>query len=312
MENKSHAFMAGLFVILLGVATLAALYWFGGKREATQDYVVVTQRNVNGLNPQAQVRYRGIRVGKIVAIDLDPADSRNILIPIRINQDVPVTQGTVAKIAYQGVTGLAYIQLEETGKNPALLAADGGRARIPMVPSLLEELGDTGKDAARQAGELIEEARDIFNEDNRRKLSAILDNLERTSGQMVPAVDNLNATLVQARRLLDDRNVRSLSRAAGEAGPLLAEARGLVASLKSAADRLDGLIGESAASGGSALVPRLSEAAGGVSAASRQLNRVLKKIEESPRSLIFGVQGAAPGPGEEGFVPPPSREGVTP
>lgn len=122
MENKSHAFMAGLFVILLGLATVAVLYWFGGKREATRDYVVVTGRNVNGLNPQAQVRYRGIRVGKITAIELAPGDARNILIPIRISRDVPVTRGTVAKIAYQGVTGLAYIQLEETGNDPASLA----------------------------------------------------------------------------------------------------------------------------------------------------------------------------------------------
>ena len=35
MENKSHAFLAGLFAILLGVAMLLALYWLGGDKEKT-------------------------------------------------------------------------------------------------------------------------------------------------------------------------------------------------------------------------------------------------------------------------------------
>jgi phospholipid/cholesterol/gamma-HCH transport system ATP-binding protein len=38
------------------------------------DYTVVTRHNVTGLNLQGQVRYRGIRVGKVEAIELDPAD----------------------------------------------------------------------------------------------------------------------------------------------------------------------------------------------------------------------------------------------
>ena len=37
---------------------------------------------------------------------------------------------------------------------------------------------------------------------------------------------------------------------------------------------------------------------------SRQLNRVLQTLEDSPQSLIFGRQNALPGPGEAGFVAP--------
>ena len=84
MENKSHAFVAGLFALLLGVAVLLAIYWLGGNKDETHDYIVVTKQNIGGLNPQAQVRYRGIRVGKVSDIRLDPDDYSNILITIQL------------------------------------------------------------------------------------------------------------------------------------------------------------------------------------------------------------------------------------
>jgi phospholipid/cholesterol/gamma-HCH transport system substrate-binding protein len=70
MENRSHALVAGLFTLFLGVAVLLSVWWIGGKHETSRDYVVVTQQNVTGLSLQGQVRYRGIRVGKVQAIEL--------------------------------------------------------------------------------------------------------------------------------------------------------------------------------------------------------------------------------------------------
>lgn len=313
MENKSHAFLAGLFVILLGLATVAVVYWFGGEREATREYIVVTRDNVTGLNPQAQVRYRGIRVGKVSDIRLDPADIRNILVTIQVGKDVPVTKGTVARIGYQGVTGLGHILLEETGKDltPLTEGPDGEPPRIAMEPSLLQELTESGKDVINDVRELMASAKALLNDDNRRKVTAILANLEATSGQINPTMENLNATLVQVRQLLNDDTIRKISRAAGEAGPLMTETRALVVRLQTTADKLDVAIGEPAAGGAATLMPRLNEMAADITVTSRQLNRVLKMIESSPQSLVFGTPAAPPGPGEPGFVAP-APQGVKP
>ncbi len=224
MENKSHALVAGLFALLLGAAALLALFWLRGTQDNLREYVVVTRQNVGGLNPQAQVRYRGIRVGKVVDIELDPEDAGNILVTIAVEDDIPLTKGTVAKLAYQGLTGIAHILLLESGKNREPLVAENGQApRIVMVPSLLEELGESGGATLRQAQEVMLAANALLNEENRRRFAATLANLEAASASMKPALDNLNGTLVQVRKLLDDQNVRSLSKAAGEVGPLLAD-----------------------------------------------------------------------------------------
>lgn len=304
MENKSHAFAAGLFALCLGVAAILALYWLGGNHDAARDYIVVTKQNIGGLNPQAQVRYRGIRVGKVSDIRLDPEDYSNILITISVNDDVPLTAGTVAKLNYQGVTGLAHILLLETGKDASPLESkDGAPPRITMIPSLLDELGETGAATLKQARQLMQSANALLNDENRAHLTATLANLESASAHLGPALVNLNRTLLQVNKLLDDRNVRNLSQAAGEVGPLLADTRNLIGRMQVATDKLDIAIGDASAGGTSALMPRLNELAQDFSLTSRQLSRVLRILEDTPQGLVFGAPSPAPGPGEAGFNP---------
>lgn len=304
MENKSHAFAAGLFALILGLAALLATYWLSGSRDASRDYIVVTKQNIGGLNPQAQVRYRGIRVGKVSDIRLDPDDYSNILVTISVNEDVPLTTGTVAKLNYQGVTGLAHILLLETGKDMAPLEPDGDNLpRIAMIPSLLDELGETGAATLKQARQMMASANELLSVENRAHLTATLANLEAASGSMKPALENLNVTLVQMNKLLNDRNVKQLSQAAGEVGPLLSDTRILIGKMQLATDKLDVAIGDASAGGTSALMPRLNELAVDFSMTSRQLSRVLRILEDTPQGLVFGAPAQAPGPGETGFNP---------
>ena len=303
MENKSHAFLAGLFVFLLGAAALLAVYWLGGGKDETNDYVVVTKQNIGGLNPQAQVRYRGIRVGKVSDIRLDPENYANILVTISVSSTVPLTRGTVAKLNYQGVTGLAHILLLETGKDSEpLVPNDDSPPRITMIPSLFDELGEVGSATLKQAQQLMLSANALLSENNIRHLSATLAHLEAGSAGLKPALENLNGTLVQMRKLLDDRNIRQLSRTAGEVGPLLAETRQLLTRMQAATEKFDVAVGDASASGTSALMPRLNELAQDFSLTSRQLSRVLRILEDTPQGLVFGPPALPPGPGEPGFA----------
>jgi len=302
MENKSHAFAAGLFAILLLAATLLAIYWLGGAQDATHDYIVVTKQNIGGLNPQAQVRYRGIRVGKVSDIRLDPDDFSNILITISVNEDVPLTRGTVAKLNYQGVTGLAHILLLETGKDQvALEPNDEKPPRITMIPSLLDELGEVGTATLRQARQLMVSANAMLSDENRKHLTATLANMEAASANMKPTLENLNVTLVQMNKLLDDRNVKKLSVAAAEVGPLLADTRVMIAKMQAATDKFEVAVGDPSANGVSSLMPRLNELATDFSMTSRQLSRVLRILEDTPQGMVFGAPALPPGPGEPGF-----------
>lgn len=310
MENRAHALAAGVFVVLLSLASIAALFWFGGKRDATRELIVVTQQNVTGLNPQSQVRYRGIPVGKVKDIRLDPAELRNILITIEVKQELPLTEGTTARLGYQGVTGLAHVLLEDSGTDGDKLIADVGKLpRIQMQPSLLQELSDSGAGLLREAKEVVTSLKAILRDENRQKMDQIITNLEKGSRGMKPAMDKLNASLSGLRQVLSDENAGRLAKAVNEAGPLMAETRGLVVKLQSVTDKLDRVIGEQSNQGAAALMPRLNEVAGEVVITTRQLNRVLKQLEDAPQSLLFGPPPLQPGPGEPGFLAPPMKQG---
>ena len=291
MENRAHALAAGLFVVVLLLCVAAAAIWFSGRHENTRDYLIVTQRSVTGLNPQAQVRYRGIRAGKVEDIDLDPKNPRDILIRIRIDDDIPITRGTTAQLNHQGVTGLAYVMLEDDGRDAELLqAGEGELPRLTLGPSMMDSLAE----AAARIGRLFDEA---SLKDVRRSLGNVAEATE--------VLKELPLILAQVKKALNDDNLRRLSallshleRTAGEAAPLTAEVRGLVASMQSLSRRFDQL-GQTASDG---TLPRMNELLGELQQNSRQLHRVLENLEDSPQSVIFGRAVASPGPGETGFV----------
>lgn len=312
MENRSHALAAGVFALLLGAAAILSAWWFGGKHQATREYTVVTQKNVTGLSLQGQVRYRGIRVGKVQAIELDPKDLRNILIRISVNESVPVTRGTTAKMGYQGVTGIAHILLEETGTDASPLAGNGGQdPRIVMKASLIDELSDGGAATLAAASDFLASANKLLDAENLQHFAAILRNIEATTANANDAVGQFRQLLAQTPesiRLLNATLARA-EQAAGKATPLLVEGRALVVRLKAVSDKVDRLLGDPSPSGVSALAPRLNELGSELAANSRQLQRVLQLLEDSPQSLVFGAPKHAPGPGETGFTVPPIRQG---
>lgn len=287
MENRSHALIAGFFVIVLGLCVALTGWWFSSRGEETRDYLIVSKGAITGLNPQAQVRYRGIRAGKVENIGLDPADPRNILILIRIDDDIPMTRGTTAQLYSQGVTGLAYVMLDDDGKQPEpLVGSETNPPRIELKPSAMDSLAEAAKRIAT-----------VFDEKG-------VQNIKRTLGNVADASEGLKempAILASVKQALNEDTIRRvqslvvhLEKTAGEAAPLTAEARELVVSLKHLSQHFE-QIGNDA---GNNTLPRVTKLLGELEQNSRQLNRVLESIEEAPQSVIFGRVAPAPGPGE--------------
>ena len=76
MENRAFALLTGVFVLGVIAAMVVWSQWLGGDTTARVPYRVVSTHPVSGLNEQGTVRYRGISVGRVTRIQLDPKDKR--------------------------------------------------------------------------------------------------------------------------------------------------------------------------------------------------------------------------------------------
>ncbi|MDR1648482.1 MAG: MlaD family protein, partial [Zoogloeaceae bacterium] len=271
--------------------------WFGEQEEETRPLILVTRQNVSGLNMEAQVRYRGIRVGKVTGIRIDPEDPNNILIQTEVSKQVPLTHGLTAGLAYQGITGIAHILLEGDGNNPQALRPEEGQdiPRIVMRPSLFDRLDESLPIMLSEIQSFLKNANALLDSGNRQRLANTLANLEASSTRV-------NETMTQVQTLLSDRNVADLSRALRETAPIMEETRQMMTRLNTVAGRVDRLLQDNDAHGeASNIALRVNRMADELTLTSRQLKRVLEQLEEAPQSLILGTPAGRPGPGEPGF-----------
>jgi len=309
MENKAHALIAGLFTIVLLAAAVFIGLWLNRDRVEYVPYQIATKLSVPGLNPQAAVRYRGLDVGKVDEISFDPQVVGQILVHISVKPDTPITQSTFATLGYQGVTGIAYVQLDDDGSKPVKLQSTPQQvARIEMRPSLFDQLQTRGLAILQQTEEVAKRINNMLEPANQKAILDAFNNVSKAATeiesiprQLQPILARLPAVTTQAQKSLASLDV--LSR----------DASALASSLNSIATKMNApggtiaTITDTAARLGS-VAERIEHdtlpLAGDARSSIRALNRALDNFSERPQSVLFGSPDIAPGPGEPGFAVP--------
>ncbi|MDE2089916.1 MAG: MCE family protein, partial [Gammaproteobacteria bacterium] len=114
METKVNYAVVGLFVLVLGAALIGIVLWLSAgnfNRQAYVTYYAYMQESVSGLNVNAPVKYHGVDVGRVRRIMLDPHDPARVRLVLDVVRGTPVKTDTVAMLAAQGLTGIAYVEL---------------------------------------------------------------------------------------------------------------------------------------------------------------------------------------------------------
>jgi phospholipid/cholesterol/gamma-HCH transport system substrate-binding protein len=342
MENKSHALAAGAFVILVTALLVALAAWLMRDTRIRDTLEFSTRESVTGLQPQAAVRYRGIAVGKVEDIEFDPKTRGNVLVTLAINQGTPITKSTYAVLGYQGVTGLAYVQLDDDGSSNDLLDLSASiPPRIVLKPSLLSKLSDQGANILIQVEETTKRLNQLLAPENQKALvtsvQAVGSSASNFSNQVTAMQKILDAQFGPERTdipaLVKDtrQTMQALQSTASELSKTAQDTSKAVATFNQVAQRVaekDGTldrvnqglasansaaqaIGQSAQSIGQSsqalsanTLPRATRMADDAARAARSADRTFKELADNPQSLIFGNAPVPPGPGERGFSAP--------
>ena len=327
MENKSHAYAAGAFVLALLALLIGLAFWLTKDNTQQRVFELSSRDAVTGLQPQAAVRFKGVSVGKVTDIGFDALTPGNVLIRIAIDEQAPVTSSTFATLGFQGVTGLAFVQLDDRGESQTALAANSTPpARIPLRPGLLTKLADQGEVILSQLLDATRQFNQLLSPENQKTIMGTVSNLDLAVTRFGELSSNTDAMLqaqfgpnrVDIPKLVKEASaafatLEGVSKSVGESAD---EARASARAFRTVTERmsapggtLDQLTAGAntlAATGqtlNAATLPRLNQAVEAATSTARQLTRTLSTVNDNPQALLLGNTPVPPGPGEAGFTP---------
>jgi len=306
MENKSHALAAGLFVVAI-VALLAGMAaWLTRDTAERRVFELSSREAVTGLQPQAGVRYKGVAVGKVTSIGLDRQAPGNVLVRISIDDTAPITESTFATLGFQGVTGLAFIQLDDSGTSTVALATSVDHvARIPLRQGLMSRLSEQGSNLVAQLEQASQRVNLLLAPENQKNLMTAVTNMGQAANQLSLLTQRTDQMLLEPAGAAFKSMQATSERLAASADAVKTSAtefKRMSTRMNEAGGTLDKI-----AQGVDVLVPRLNRTADEATRTVRQVGRVVDTVNENPQSLLLGKGVAQPGPGEPGFVPPGNR-----
>ncbi|MFW5968730.1 MAG: MlaD family protein [Persicimonas sp.] len=195
---KLGVFLTAATVLLIGtIAVLSGIGLFSDR----VPYFIEFRQSVAGLEVGAPVTLRGVNVGTVAGIRVQPENSEVVEVRIRVDRKTPIRSDTRAFINMQGVTGLKFIELDSGSRDAELLEPG---SEITAGRSVMEQLTGQASDIGLKVEKLLNNALYLTRERNRRSVDEIIANTESSSQDLERVSDDLRLTLEAVREVVDE------------------------------------------------------------------------------------------------------------
>ena len=308
METKVNYSLVGAFVLTLGAVLIGIVLWLasgGALQKQYTLYQAIEDESVAGLNLNAPVKYNGVDVGKVRAIELDPGNAGRVNLLFAIEHGTPVKEDTVAVLKTQGLTGIAYVELSGGSVGSPLLraVAENSYPVIQTKPSLSARLENVLTNVLAKLDSTSNNINAILSDDNRAAFKSALADIAIVARTVAAREKQIDAGISNAARTFENT-----SRATAQIGPLVerlgrsAEAvekmGNEVANTSKSAGKTVDSVGNDVKRFSSETLPELERLMGELTVLTSSLRRISEQTERDPRGLIFGRKPVPPGPGE--------------
>jgi phospholipid/cholesterol/gamma-HCH transport system substrate-binding protein len=101
MEPKVSYVVVGAFVAVFGAMLIVIVLWLvrGGPQKTYRSYYAYFGESVSGLTENSVVRYKGINVGRVRNMRLDPENPERVRLVLDIAEGTPIKEDTIASLA---------------------------------------------------------------------------------------------------------------------------------------------------------------------------------------------------------------------
>ena len=307
--------IVGAFVLVLGAVLIAGVLWLasgGAFQQAYDLYLAVEDESVAGLNLNAPVKYNGVDVGKVRAIQLDPTNPQRVNLLFAIKRGTPIKEDTIAVLKTQGLTGIAYVELSggAIASPPLGILAGNQYPVIRTKASLSARLENILTNVLAKLDSTSNNINAILSDENRAAFTRALADMATVSHTIAARKDTIDAAITHGARTLDNTAQASahmeavldrIARSADAIEKMGNEVSKTSLSTGKAADA----VGAEVKRISTETLPELERLLGELSTLAPSLRRLSEQTTRDPRSLLFGHKPVPEGPGETGATGTP-------
>jgi phospholipid/cholesterol/gamma-HCH transport system substrate-binding protein len=190
---------AGLIIVVSMALLTVMIVLIGGSQFLDKfDTYYIKVKNAAGLEPGAQVKLGGVRVGKVVSVKEPQGAGESVLVEIGIKKGKPIYKGTKASVTQVGFVGDIYLLLSVNNTvNEVIKAGE-------VIPS--DEVVDFSILMAKAEGlsasleTLIKDVNKVFSPQNIQQVESILKNADKA---IVSATANIDKITADIRKTAD-------------------------------------------------------------------------------------------------------------
>ncbi len=300
--------VVGAFVLLLGAVMIAGVLWIatGGTMQKKYDtYLAIEDESVAGLNLNAPVKYNGVEVGKVGAIQLDAANPERVHLSFAIERGTPIKTDTVAVLKTQGLTGIAYVELAGGSRDAPLLPPSAG-APYPVIrtkPSLSARLENVLTTVLTKLDRTSSNIDALLSPANRAALTSALADIATVTRTIAARKDDIDAGIVNAAKTADHSarvtaQLGPIVERMGRAANAVEKMGNEVALAGTATSKTVNAVGGEAQRFAADTLPEIQRLVGELSDLSNSLRRLSEQTARDPAGLIRGRSPVPNGPGE--------------
>ena len=321
MNNKTNYAFIGLFVIVGFFFIMAFLYWLAKPTDEVEmkKYAIYFNESVLGLNIDAPVKYRGIEVGKVIKLGINPNNTEQVRVVVSVEKTTPIKTTTVAKLTAQGITGLSYINLSLGDKNsPPLTKIPPGEKYpvIKTIPSFFESFQTSFGNVYNKVSKSLDNVDALLNEENQKEFHKLLAQSAELFERLNKTLDEKTIAHLQATSASIDTLTRQLTHTMPHVDALIEHTvsweKSIARSMASVMDSYLSIkksmddIGAAFARGDfdvkgmtSELIPAFNKSLNALNRVLMELQVTIDEYKNSPRDILFKQRAVKKAPGEQ-------------